>query len=984
MPGASHPCFWEPALVNWGENMIYTKRSLSLKSRLVSASALGAAVSGALFQAALAQAPDRIERNSEETEGPATEQIVVVGSYIRQDGFDARTPLQVVGLDDIREYGATQLVDVLRAVPSNTGSLIYSEFDNTAGTAQFNLRGLSLSSTLTLVNGRRAGVAPVADATGADFLDINQFPIAMIERVEILKDGASAIYGSEAVAGVVNLVTRKGFEGFEVSGEYQDASNQAYTVSMVAGAGFDRGSFNLYATYYGQTRNDRLDFDWLDERINGNGVEGRSRLISSTGSPGTYRPGFVNADGEPEGVPGGVNFADPDCEAAGGIFRIRDDGSVDTSVCRHSFANQYSPILAADRLQAFAEFDYQLTDRIRYFTEASASRNVTKGSRGPENYLNGPVVDNNPGNIFIPGDHPFNFFIADPGDPQALVYIGPENWDPAIHTAVPVVAQARPLGSQFNGNDDVQLRREFNYFRMMNGLDIELSDTWQANVSHSYATSNMSETIPFNYRTDILTELINDGEFNPFGTSIANPDLISPKDGVSTARNEEETLRRFLTTEVANARTTQQVIDGLVTGTAFEPKSGPINVALGAQYREVTLNDDPDSLLAAGEARTSNLAFSIDAEQDVWAVFGEAVIPFYDIAQLQVAVRHEDYGGSVGATTDPKISMRINPTDWLLLRGSWGTSFQAPTIRQTSSSFSLELLDDPASVGANGLECVNRGLNNGTIVNVEGADDLKPQSADNFSVGAVLSGKRGPRISIDYWNYDYVDLIARAEGAQAIVINDCLDDGIPNDPRIIRDGAGQLIQVNTAFTNIGEVQTDGIDVELAYPFSAGALGELELRAAATYINSFDVADGANEFSGAGSRNFLNNFSPAPKWRGNFGGSWRRGNHAAVVTVRYIDSYLNDQSNNARIDSYTTVDAQYSLDLDGLFRGAPNASITVGADNIFDVDPPALVRNDSTGARITGTISDIDRPSYDPLSGVDIRGRLFYIRARHQF
>lgn len=921
-----------------------------------------------------------------EQQDEAMETIVVTGSNIAVDGFGAVMPLQVLGRSEIERFGALQVANLFKAVPSNTGSIGFSEADQLGGTAQFNLRGLGFGSTLTLVNGRRAGVSPIADSSGTDFVDLNQFPTIMIDRIEILKDGASAIYGSEAVAGVANVVTRGDFEGLEFQADYQNASNEAYSFQGAVGTRFERGHIAFFGGYYGQTRNIRTDFDWLDARINGDGDPFRSRLLSSSGSPGSYRPATIDAEGRIVGVDGSGRVADPDCLEAGGFFIRNDDGSINDGLCRHSFADQLSPVQEENRLQGFFEMGFELLEGVRFFNESNASRNVIKGTRGPSTFSQGLVAENATGNVFIPGDHPFNFFIQDPSEPTAIVYIGPDDWDNDVHAGVDLAAQMRPLGVQFNGRGvDNDRRREVNYFRIVNGLEVDLPRAWRARASYQFATGTVTQTEPFDYRADVFNQLVIDGLFNPFGTAIANPDLISPKDGVSTAGNAQTTIDQFSGVAVETTRTTQHVADVIVTGDIADFGTGPVGLAAGGQYREITLRNDPNPLTSAGEGRTIGLEFSQSGRQDVWAAFAETVIPFHDLATLQVAVRHEDYGGTIGSTTDPKISARLSPTDWISLRGSWGTAFQAPTVRQTSASRATTFFDDPtiSGNGPNGAVCDPVGRNNGALVSVQGSDDLGPQSSDSYNVGVVVTPTRGLSLSVDYWAYDYTDLIAQSESAQAILDNDCADDGIPNDPRVIRDGGGQIIQINTEFVNIGQVETNGLDIAASYGLATRRLGDFLFGFQATYVNKFDVEDGETAFDGAGSRNFRNNFSPIPQWRFNASLGWVRGPHSVNATVRYIDGYDNDQSNDAPIDSFTTVDLQYGLNLAGLF-GNTGTSLVVGADNIFDQDPPALARNTADGKRITGTRTDIDRPGYDPLGGADIRGRVLYVRVGQKF
>ena len=974
---------YEETLKREGLRMTLSRSShYSLKRLAVlgaSAIAISAGTANAQQVETIPDASDQVD------DTPRLATIIVTGSNVRTSTFNSRVPVDVVGRTKIEAANANQLIDVLADIPANTGSLFAEEAGLTAGTGQFNIRGLGLASTLTLVNGRRGGVAPVADSSGADFTDINQFPLSMVERVEVLKDGASAVYGSEAVSGVANIITRKGFEGFELSGAYEDASNEAYSLSVAAGKRFDDATFNFYATYYHQSRNNRGDFDWLVDRIHGGDTIGRSRLLSASGSPGTYFPATFNTDGDPIGLSGGAGFADPDCEAAGGIFPIRDDGTTNTSFCRHSFFNQQSVISEQNRIQAFVESEIPISERVTYYNEASYSRNVMRDDNGPLPTNNGLIAANGAGRIFIPADHPFNFFIEDPTDSNALVYIDPSVWDNAIHTAVPLSASMRPLGNDFNatGVKDQDQRREFNYGRLLNGVEIDVTDTWQVNASHMVAWSNLTNSIPLTYIMDTYNQLVLDGEWNPFGTRIADPNLISPKDGVSIAGSSDAVRDQFLTTASRDIRTVQNVVDLIATGELGDFGTGPIGVAIGAQYRNLELTDTPDALVASGQAARNSLSFPVDGDQTVWAGFAEAVFPLGDRAEVQFAVRHEDYG-DFGSSTDPKVAAEFNATDWLTLRGSWGTAFQAPTIRQTAEQTNFEFIDDSAFQGAGGATCGAGGPSQGVLVRTRGNDDLTAQSSRSFTIGAIMNFFDAVDVSADYWNFEYDDLIAPGLNGQTIVDNDCNDDGIPNDPRVLRDGSGQLTEVLTSFENVGKVETDGIDFSLAYQLPTSSLGDVSVRTDVAYVRKFDVfGSSGGAFDGAGSRNATNNFNTLPKWRGNASINWAKDVHSANVTIRYIDGYDNDQSNNAPIDSFTTVDLQYGIDLSD-FTGSASSRILLGAENVFDEDPPALVRFDSTGQLISGTIADIDRPGYDPRAGHSFRGRVLYARFVQEF
>lgn len=907
--------------------------------------------------AAAAGAQERSSRAADR----AVEEIVVTGSLIRRDGYDQRVPVQVVDREDIELAGHANVIDIARDLPVNAGSELTQETGDLLGVAQFNLRGLGLGSTLTLLNGRRAGISAVADGGGNEFVDINQFPLSMIERIEIQTDGASATYGSQAVGGVVNIITRSGFEGFELAARAEGASNDAHSLSFASGAATDRASFNVYGTYYHQRRNDRSDFDWLVDRIGGGGDPLQSRLTSSTGAPGSYVAAVTDPATGTISRFSNSTFPDPDCTAAGGILR--------GSRCRHDFFDQVSVIPEEDRLQVFSELDYELHERLAFFSEAHFSRNRINRTQGPGLFQNG-LVDN--GSIFVPADHPFNFFVADPAADTGIAYVDPAVWDNAVHQAVDVVAIARPFGARFNGEGNAGDREvDLDYWRFLGGLRLELPGDWTGELVYQTAHSRRAFNTVFNFIADAINQAAVDGSWNPFGTALADPNLVSPKDGVSVAGNDPFVLDSLSTNEQSTHKARQYTVDAVFSGELAEFRGGAIAAAAGAQYRFENFSFVPDALKAAGESQSPDPQPGASGDQDVVSLFAETIVPFGELIELQAAVRYEDYDEQGGDTTDPKLAARYQPTEWLGIRGSYGSSFQAPSSRQTSISSTRQVFDDPASVNpaTGALECVDRGVQISGEVRVAGDETLRPQSADNFNLGVVLEPLDGLSISLDYWNFDYRDLITLDEGAQAIIENDCADDGIPNDPRVERDSGGNIRLVNSNFINTGSVETDGFDLVLDYGFETANLGGVNLTTAATFIDSFEVRNdaGSAPFDAVGSRNFRNQFRSLPELRANLSASWFYGSHAVTGTVRYIDSYLNDQ-NDEEIASFTTFDLRYEYEWDSPFSDAPTF-VSVGANNLFDEDPPSLGE---------GT-----RPGYDPTVH-SVRGRILYMSLIQEF
>lgn len=913
-----------------------------------------------------------------------TDAVQVTGSHIRTTGFQAMVPLQVASRAEIENSGLANFSDVFKEIPGNSGSEAASEALPRSGQSQFNLRGLGYSSTLTLVNGHRAGVAPTSDETGAEFTDVNQFPLAMVERVEVLKDGASAIYGADAVAGVVNVITRRGFQGVELSASYQGSTNQVGNVNLATGRRYSRGLITLYATYFTQTGNDRTDFDWLVERVGGNGVLGRSQLLNTNGAPSTYRPGALNAAGQPIAVADGVGFADPDCEAAGGVFRIRDDGSVDRSSCLHNFADQIAILPSAQRQQVFGEISHQFSARAKFSGEASFSRNVLETTRGPGGYSNGTVV-NAAGSVYIPASHPFNFFERDPNNPNRLVYVPPSAWNPAVDHAVDVVASLRPLGVAYNGDNAPKRRTQTNYPRVGATLDLDLGHSWIASAAWQFSAADLSDFQPLRYRADVFNQLIATGKFNPFGTSTTNPTLVSPKDGVSVAGNSQAVLDQFLTDSLDTAQTVQQTVDLTASGDAFHLGTHVARLAAGAQFRRVTLESIPDALQASGHGDTSTLLPTQTGAQNVTGAFAELATPIGDATSTQFALRFEDHG-RFGSTVNPKVAATTRLGDRLRLRGSWGTSFQAPTTFQVSTSVTRLFLNDPAVLTGGTLRCGSGTVETSNVlVTSQGDDHLEPQHSANSNAGVVINPIHGMQVSVDYWRYRYKDLIAAGANPQAIVTNDCLDDGIPNDPRVIRDGTGGVVNVLTSFVNVGKVDTDGLDFAAEHRWQAGTLGAFNATTDLTWLRRFDVVGGeGGTFDGAGSRNYNNNFRTMPRWRGVAGLHWTRTTQYGGLTLRYISGYTNDQSNNGEVASYAPVDLSYGYTFAG--RGGRSAlTVLVGVDNVANLPPPGLTRNDANGRPIPNTtLVYIDRPGYDPYSGADLRGRVVWLRIMHRF
>ncbi len=910
---------------------VYYNQSLHTS---VSAVALGfACVMG------VAYAPAHAQDATTEDGTIVRDTIIVTGSNIRsrRKDFQTPSPVQTLGDKEIADTGAFQVQDIFKGLTANSGSQIANRQNALQGLSQFSLRGLGIGSTLTLINGRRAGLAPITDSSGQLFTDSNQYPINMIERVEVLTDGASSTYGSEAVAGVVNIFTRDDFEGFEITAEGRTASNDSLSVGGAFGLQSDRGGIALFANYYTQNSNTRGDFDFI---ANGNTLDaGTASLFdSATGSPGRISVAVPDATAPGGFTRGASTLADPDCVAAGGF--------IDGANCRYNFLNQVRLIPEETRFQAFSTMNYDVSDKLNIFSEIGFSRNEIRDGIGGTLTRRTSVG----GGFLVPEDHPFNFFVSDGAG--GITYAGPNAFaaDPTL-TAVDVIYRGRPLGADADGDNLKDIETVFTNLRLVAGFDYELGDNWLLNGSYTWSNSDFSRAAPHDWDIPAFQDAIIGGAWNPFGTRVATPGLTSPKDGASVAGNSDDVFNTFALIRNDQAQVTQSVAELILSGeTGITLPGGNVSLAVGGQYRTLELEDIPDGRYQSGDNRLNETIPATFGEQNAYAVFGEVVLPITDRLQIQGALRFEDYGENGGDTLDPKVSGKYDITDNIALRASYGTSFQAPSIRQVAGVVSSATINDPADPGGGAFII--------TVI-TQGSPDLTPQSAENINVGLIFRSDIGLDFSVDYWMYDYEGLIL--PGADPQFIFDEVFAGMLPADRATRDGVGQPATAIAQFENQGSATAKGFDVVGRFKTEAGP-GDLTFDASSTIITEYE----SSEFGDIkGSRNFTNGFGSTPDFKINGGVTYEWGNHLVNLTTRHIGAYSDDQTGNA-VDSQTTLDLRYQLYLEDVL-GGQGTSIGIGAVNLLDEDPPALTA----------------RPLFDT-EVHDPRGRQIYITVKHSF
>jgi iron complex outermembrane receptor protein len=944
----------------------------------------------------------------------AVDEVVVTGSHIRGTPENASLPVDVIGRDELEKQGAPSMLDLIKALPISNGVLgDTNQFDPRAngaeGSGSINLRGLGSDRTLVLLNGRRMASNPVANG-GGGVVDTNLIPVAAIGRVEILKDGAAATYGSDAIAGVVNFITRTGQDGGELGIDYRhiDGSDGDYTAGLSYGLSLDRLDLFVAAGYQHRSELRVLERGFANPDY----LENPQGGYTAVGGPGTYIPlgAAFTAIGGPQ--------RDVNCAALDGFAGY----SGTTPVC-YSRSTQFDNLVEDEnRYQLFGSANFEINDNLTLYGEAlyaytDVPHRVTTPSQSFNQAptLEASAAPNLTGRLFVPSSNPgyASYLAANPG----IFPVGASGVQLVAYR--PFFLGGNPLYGGTGGGQD---SREYEAFRLSGGLKGDFGNGVGFDFSLTYMENESRRTI-----SDVLVnrlELALRGlggpncdsapatpgiqgvagvggcqYFNPFSTAIASNSAtgaVNPQFNAA-AVNSRELAAWFYKTNALEAKTTLLVADLVFDGeTTFELWGGKVGWALGGQYRTDTYktavgdlyNTDktpcvatPDFFVTNCASQTGPFGFigtsrPTDLSGDVYALFGELSLPITDSLNMQLAARYEDYAGEVGSTFDPKIALRWQATSWLALRGSVGTTFRGPP---------RTALDANPQATLQQIRGVFR------TVDVYGDPGLKPESALTYNAGVLFEGG-GFRGSVDYWGFDFENpIVAEPIGALASALypttttNRCMDpayaairarysfndlngNGTDDDC-----AAANIARVRSQVINGSPVKTTGLDFSAAYVWPDAFGGKLTIGADATYVLNYDIDALAIEgiqvsapFDAAGKLNYQTTAVPLPQWRGSAYAEFSSGPHDLRWTIRYVDGYVDQRTdvyapsvNNSAvpgiavalpqgktIDSTVTHDVTYRIELP--WRLTASATI----ENLFDAEPSFVRLN----------------LSYDPFTG----------------
>lgn len=951
------------------------------------------------------------------------EQIVVTGSYIRGASESDALPVEVYSTDELSQRGIDSPLEFIRTLPSvgiTLGESNQYAAGGSQGVGSINLRGLGRERTLVLMNGRRFFPEPGDGAS-----DTNLIPMFALQRVEVLKDGASTTYGSDAVAGVANFVTRKNFTGVELAGNYQfvDGSDGNYQASILAGHDF--GNANIMVGFGYQHRSElstrERDFTQVPYAQNPSGW-------SFLNDIGTYIPKLGSIT---QGVAGrslglGVDGQLTDgCTSLGGVPGTFPSGTSNFPVCRYSFIPFVNLIEEENRYQAYAQLDVDLSDSLRFVADALYSHTDVPNLGYSPSYppTSGPRGPGSSQAFFVPRSNPgYNTFLAQtfaPGNPAYLSgYASILFFRPFGLTGNPLDPEGSGQGAAFN-----------NAWRVTAGFEKEFTPNFRAELYGTFLRSHRT-AYSFDVLGDRLQRALNGlggpdctgatpgangcQYFNPFLNSRpGNPALgLDNPLFVAGMENDPELVSWLRAENGTRAYEEQRIADLVFSGSAnfgFE-----FDYAFGAQYRssrfvsraindfsnpaaapcalegDFTCLDDPNDtnfptgpFIFLGQYRTA------DNSQNVYALFAEARIEPFEGFELNGAVRFEDYGGAVGSTFNPKLSARLQLADWLALRGSIGDTFRGPLPGDLS-------LSGPSAVAG-----INALGNNFKAIDSRGNPNLKPETALTYNIGAIVEGG-GFSFTVDYWTYEFegrfselpVQAIAAlvapggTDGQQSVncaspfVQFVVFEGGVCNADTIGLD----ISRIRRQTVNGPDSTISGIDLGLNYRGEFGDVG-LNVGINATHVLEYTFSDFEFEgltFSQGYDAAGLANYDRAPgtvsRWRGNAFAALAMGPVTATYNLLHIDGVTDNRCSatapcattpefggtefGRKIGSYTQHDLILTAEVS---TGGLDFQITAGVENIFDTDPPE--------ARL--------EYSYDPFIGSAL-GRTFRLGTKIKF
>ncbi len=933
----------------------------------------------------------------------ADQRVTITGSSIKRIAAEGALPMQIITRAEIDREGITSAEQMIMLLSTNGSGLdnLASNADVVSGAqrgnngaSSANLRGQGANATLILLNGRRVA----AHGLNGGVIDLNQIPMSAVERIEVLKDGASAIYGTDAVGGVINFILRTNFNGLRaqvVVDKTQAGGGDIYRASIVGGFGdLERQGFNLIGTLsysdHKALRGDQRDFVNTFQPNRGLSVDTRGTphatifpLANVAGQPNAL---FTTAASTPF-VPGSTTV-----RASGGINTLDLPGGAGCNSIPGMAA--YDQVLwnsptsalacawdtgrAAVIQQPVTNLNFVLRGTLKLGQHLVTAEGIGAKSESAKRFSNAQVSSNTTNaplrfprnaNSTVAYDTEFNALLA------------------AFPGQVLESQRGQPLAYRWRCIEcgPREIETETDTQRLFVGAEGPFMG-WDYRAGILQASSESKSTLGggFYYRGTLnsgaadgtfgIVQALNSGLVNPF----MQPGQTQSAAGL--AELERASARGVV---LYGGKFTMQQLDASISGSVFKLPAGDAMMAFGVDLRTEKYRFNGDERAATARPVVFLAPFDdanalLGVSRDVKAVYGELLLPITKQLETTLAVRRDEYDG-FGSTTNPKVSARYQPLPQLLFRASYGTGFRVPTFNQ---------LYNGVIFSASGVDRVDPSTCPGLIVNplvpgcgvirpetvTGGKEDLGPEKAKMSSVGFVVEPIPSLSISMDWWHIERTGTI-QVLGVETLYRNYAL---FPE--RFRRDSTGTIDAIDNRWVNAGQTETEGVEVSMR-----GGFGALGLRMTAglegTYLmkkRSRVIANAAFGDSEIGRFTFSGDLGLRWKhtayitgkggdWSGTLSQTYRRG-YTDQVLPGVATGAVSPPDWKARVDDYIT------YNLSASYTGIKNLTVTALVKNLFDKDPPFAITYDSNG----GSGSSWEPRVADP------RGRAFVLNLEYKF
>jgi iron complex outermembrane receptor protein len=819
------------------------------------------------------------------------ERVEITGSSLLRVDAETALPVTIIRAEELVKQGVTTAEQAVGRIAASQSTLGISQGigATTGGQAEASLRGLGGNKTLVLLNGRRV----VNHAYDSGSVDLNSIPLAAIDRIEVLRDGASAIYGTDAIGGVINFITRRDFTGVDVGAEYQKPQEDGGTTKRASLAGG-----------FGSLQQNRFNVMGVVDLRKQDVVEAPQRRFSASGvvpergqfrTSGTSFPGDVN----------GFEPSLPNCNPPSSIPNAAG------TACRYDFVRDIDIVPENEQLSLLGRGSIQLAPGTILGIEYLYARNQTVNKVAPT-----------PVSMIIPRSHPNYPPGAPDNEPGGGVNV--VNW------------RTVPAGKRTNENETVAQRGV---------IDIQgsLGAGWDYKAGIYKGKNESEDTFTNGYiNYDAVQNGVLAGVINPFG-----PQTPAGEAALQAAK---------ILAPVLKAEGDVTAVDARVNKDLAQLAAGPLAMAVGAEWRKEKFTFDLQPIALQAASSGLELAQDTQGDRKVYAAFAEFGIPIARGLEATVAGRFDRYS-DFGSTFNPKVALRYQPTRQFLVRASANTGFRAPTLydiyQPQQFTFTANAYNDPVLCpngtavppASPGVVCDQQVVQRfgGPVGYGRSVDSLDPEKSKTATFGVVFEPVRSATIGIDLWWINVRDQInqlpeqaifdnpskyasrivrcSQASPAERAAIDVCLN--FPTyDP---------IAYIDTPTENLGKISTSGIDVTLGYRFPTGPYGAFAVSLEGTYITKYKYqrerggayVDNVGDFIDAG---------PIFRWSHNLQVNWSAGEWAVNVANRYKSGYY-DQDPSLKVKQYSLVDVSVT------WTPVKYLTLAAGVKNLFDTEPP---------------------------------------------